>query len=101
MKKFTPGPWRATSGGLVWAATEQRPANSIADVYSCTAGSERGQNEERNANATLIAAAPEMLEVLHYVSMNIGRGDGNLNPKLVELQKLMKSAIARATGGEK
>lgn len=87
MTKHTPGPWNALK---------------YPDVKSWTvaAGKSVASKIETEANARLIAAAPLLLDTLEYVSMNMGCGEGQINPRLVELQKLIKSAIAKATGGE-
>ena len=93
MSKHTPGPWFANSGGQVWSDRLNRPANALADVYSCTAN-ERGQDEERNANARLIAAAPEMLEALRAALPG-------LESEGFDSAEIVRVAIAKATGGGK
>lgn len=50
--------------------------------------------KEREANARLIAAAPEMLEFLQRLEKE---ADGDENP----LAKELRALIAKATGGEK
>ena len=56
MSKFTPGPWEADTSALaVFRGADQ---SLIADL------DHSGSDEEGEANATLIAAAPELLEKL-------------------------------------
>lgn len=59
--KHTPGPWRYTDGGII-----DIPKNclEIADVYGADIHDDKRGPEllEAQANARLIAAAPELLE---------------------------------------
>lgn len=92
MSAHTPGPWRvkkATVRGEVneWYVTDDGGVAVIASCVTDTAG------EPSEANARLIAAAPELLEVI----------DGLLNalPSATAHPaiKAARAAIAKATGG--
>lgn len=88
--KHTPGPWDCRDGGVIvggpfkeWArgsAQSQVALVTLYDVYS----------DERDANARLIAAAPEMLEALKRVVAVADR-------RTVEFDAA-RSAIAKAEG---
>lgn len=85
----TPGPWSVRDADTV-AYIQSGRAARIADVHSFLPTFGPGR-EERNANARLIAAAPDMLEALQYI---------DANPEAVfsvVLQKV-RAAISRATG---
>ena len=75
--KHTPGPWKLT--------TDKRgnPAVEFPNMRS----------SERAANAALIAAAPDMLEVMK-------EAQGLLDNASPELRKKYRAAIAKAEGGK-
>ena len=89
MNAYTPGPWYYSSG-MVWADADERVAIARAD-----------RNEpatlptERDANARLIAAAPEMLEALEVI-MSVSFFDTWLETQPV--YKLALAAIQKARG---
>lgn len=112
MSKHTPGPWEADIWGGKWYVVD---LNDIA-VASCG---------DSNANANLIAAAPDLLEALESVSKELQlyrwmqncvdkRAQGNfgiavsvddqavqwqaLNDELRTIQNARLAAIARAKG---
>jgi len=100
MSKHTPGPWVIQETNFaqqknVYAQADKPP---IATVYGST-----GENE---ANARLIAAAPEMLdalkktsEFLHHMwcSANINEYDFEM---VEETMLINDAAIAKATGDQ-
>lgn len=59
--EYTPGPW-VNDNGLVSGRDSQRPGQPSFDIYD--ADQWHGNTDEAHANAKLIAAAPELLEVL-------------------------------------
>lgn len=61
----------------------------VADCTIFFAGKNR--HAENQANARLIATAPELLEALHYVLGNHHEGDGEFN-------NIVRNAIAKAEG---
>lgn len=58
--KHTPGPWEDKEGASVYGKREGKP-------YSYRIAEVLGYQEEREANALLIAAAPEMREMLRDI----------------------------------
>lgn len=94
MSKHTPGPWTVVSEGM--ASPKVVDANGLGICHTTYAptGAE--------ANACLIAAAPELLEALRMFVVWYGRRDKHdtlLPPKMqeAELAQAMR-AIAKATG---
>lgn len=76
MSKHTPGPWEANNGEVT---TEREPGRSfrrIAAVQDYGLGSLK---EVDDANARLIAAAPEMLEALIDILIDQETEPGNIN----------------------
>ncbi len=75
MSKHTPGSWRYTDGGIIDNSPERGHAGTeIADVYGVGMYDNRGPRgdvgermEQAEANARLIAAAPEMYELLEEI----------------------------------
>ena len=99
--KHTPKPWFPTDiDGVYCVSTE--PHNVLFEHVS---GYDR---EERVANVTLAAAAPELLESLEYLleltrntpEAITSRGFSTTNGDLLREQARAASAIAKATGGE-
>ena len=82
--KFTPGPWTAKPFDRTWVV--------------CFGGDEYligGVHLNREANARLIAAAPELLEALKDAyELMLGNG-----PRINILRAKAFDAIAKATGG--
>ena len=77
--KHTPGPWALGAETIVISSTVG--GGCVADC---------GYREEGNADARLIAAAPDMLEALKLAEAAMG----NMNAAAV-----VRAAIAKATGG--
>jgi hypothetical protein len=108
-KKHTPGPWASGKlnqgyrAGTIPVVTSDylksnlssRTGRIIADVY--------GSIGEQEANARLIAAAPELLEGAKvawvYVSDILDCGMSN-SIEVKELEKMLRDAIWKATKGE-
>ena len=96
-RPWTPGPWHST-------ATFQIGADGITYAVADVGG---GSTSERKANATLIAAAPELLEALAAFVENFtdtsGGCDGcdSIGGKHQDWCLIPPSiaAIAKATGG--
>lgn len=95
--KHTPGPWRARRNNAFW---EINPINagddgipfSVGDVCSSAPNNPDGGLQE--ANARLIAAAPEMLEALKEI---LDCANGLIDER--EILNIATTAIAKATGG--
>lgn len=98
----TPGPWFAENGGDKWQVWENEGIAHIADV---SRGVEPDLTGE--ANARLIAAAPELLalcqEILPEVKCRCDEGftsRGLHEPNsLCEYHEPLRTVIARAKGG--
>ncbi|KSD80016.1 hypothetical protein [Pseudomonas aeruginosa] len=97
MSKHTPGPWHV--GGpnkcTIYDKHGQRLANSFEGVMAT-----QRTDSECEANARLIAAAPDLLEAL--IAMEREKSDymtrNNLgDPAIETTNKLARAAIAKAT----
>ena len=98
--QHTPGPWMLTEGDRfdkeMVITTQYRLDESIGcicemDVYFT------GQiGIEQEANARLIAAAPELLEALQNM---LGLTEASDYMALGEIEQQARAAIAKATGG--
>lgn len=98
LNSHTPGPWKVFK---TWAAItiRNRSGCQLAEVYRFKGGRMEGQDE---ANANLIAAAPELLKALRDAVRQIhdlteydpeGTGGNQIN-----FAKQQEDAIARAEG---
>lgn len=96
--KWTKGPWRIVPYGDGDSLVIHDARDHWRICFMATPGESPGAMQEIEANATLIAAAPDLLEALKELTDNIERAW----PSLSHLGPLVKarSAIARATGGE-
>lgn len=82
--KHTPGPWRLEARGLVVAANSEL----VADTFD---------KDANPADSRLIAAAPDMLAALKYITLYRSCTGGP--QKLVEeFQHVARAAIAKAEG---
>jgi hypothetical protein len=92
---FTPGPWVAsdrTDGHEIYAA--KWPGRPICHASSYWQG-EGPRRDEREANARLIAAAPELYEAVSAFVDRINGGDRADTDYVI---KLMNDALAKARG---
>jgi hypothetical protein len=95
----TPGPWRAffTEGNRRtrigdWHFTQEPTSTSRPVRFRRVSAS----NAEAEANARLIAAAPELLDALRQIERSSGFNGGTW---VGELQGIARAAIAKATKG--
>lgn len=91
--KHTPGPWEQNVELVGGRVNHQIIGNHqiIADVYPS-----QPSQTELMANARLIAAAPELLEVCKFAYNELS---GTPRPEmLLMLREQLKQAIAKATG---
>ena len=91
MSKHTPGPWVVRDGGTGYI-------NQIGIDPSI--GCAYGAGEEVDANARLIAAAPEMLNALRRAALALAFGAENF-PAMSDDYKAVSAAIEKATGESK
>ena len=102
--KHTPGPWSLKTYTYFSGGTAQGDVIDADGRTIRVCGVSLTSTPESQANARLIAAAPELLEALRtfadeYVAM-INSGDcGFWNPEDEDKVKGARAAIAKATGG--
>lgn len=93
--KHTPGPWKAfpsdpADGAECYYLTAVELRGEIACIYG-------PQRDEQEANARLIAAAPELLEALEGLLAHLGP-DGYIPNAGGTATERARAAIAKATG---
>lgn len=87
MNKHTPGPW--TSTGQWIEATNQAGTGVLATVHAIHV-----TDQEADANAKIIAAAPDMAEALRLMI-----GEAELHPSWAKLWCLSEARAALAKAG--
>ncbi len=97
----TPGPWRVSNNGVGMSVS----AGGIRISQSGYVGAacmqtQQADIERRNANARLIAAAPELLEALESVLCLARLKWGNLDKDANVVFESAESLIKKAKGGE-
>lgn len=98
MSAHTPGPWLITDSGTFVYALNGRGSNRFWLSVSA-AGPDHATQAEREANARLIAAAPELLEALQWYVDNDGTNIGQPGNEPYEAGlNRARAAIAKATG---
>ena len=97
MSKHTLGPWEASEGypSDIWHV--DRPSRGYSVVVSRAEEDWDMAVEEVQANAHLIAAAPELLDALETLLLSTERDDMNFRVRAMEAAR---EAIAKAKGGE-
>lgn len=104
MNKHTPGPWSAVIGSSFWTVEEgggQRIANTL-DSECVFIGSDEYNHSE--ANAHLIAAAPDLLEALESALEAFEEIQGSCSTDRIicqEESQKARAAIAKAKGQAK
>ena len=99
MSKHTPGPW-VVVGRLTKYVEARLVGRLIQEVAACgPTMADEGYGQQQEANARLIAAAPDLLEALQDVDAlwmhhSVAHGDGKIGP----LHEKVIAAIAKATG---
>lgn len=107
--KHTPGPWHVVNGVDVFTSLGAKNAEGIEEpindgwhVADCAM--EDLSYRESNANARLIAAAPDLLEALELIVMERAwyrseRPEGyNIEDRLNAWEETARAAIAKAKG---
>lgn len=94
MNKYTKGPWTVSGESTLNIISFDTPkGRKVCSLLS--------QNIEDQANASLIAAAPELLEALQRVNQCFYSQYKDLKSEEIEVLKHVRSLIAKATGGAK
>lgn len=113
--KHTPGPWtigQDYGGNYAVCSSRAKVANHVATVPVFNGMSHSGasvphEQSVAEANARLIAAAPELLEALQFAfakivfdnpKLDAARNDRALNDIVVGIENKIRAAIAKATG---
>lgn len=93
--KHTPAPWYVSQShpDIRITGIENNSSNWNATIHALYCQDEV-PIEEHNANASLIAAAPELLEALELADAALSGSNMNMNV----VQKKVKAAIAKARG---
>ena len=99
----TPGPWWVTPAqhGTVYVEARAQESRMLQEVAAI--GPKEGGSEQRDADARLIAAAPELLDAAKrsaaaLLSAGVESNANSDNP-LESLLHMTLAAIAKATGG--
>jgi len=90
--KHTPGPWKYDE---TWALIHAEHGSEIAAVHAA-----RGTRGEAQANAHLIAAAPDLLAALEAIRQWSNSRDGSAEADetaLTEINGIAAMAVAKAT----
>lgn len=91
----TPGPWHAMIDGFVYAQGGER----IADAAPWASIAKNRKEVERTANASLIAAAPDLLVALEEMTALAKGPPGGVSQQVKrDVIAKAESAIARAMG---
>jgi hypothetical protein len=108
MSSHTPAPWQLSSrereesfDGLTFKRLEVYGTQSavlIASVCGPELRTEMHAHDEFEANARLIAAAPELLAALKELADSVERADCGFSSWQEEALKVARAAIAKATG---
>lgn len=104
MSAHTPGPWHALGRVVTLDEVSLRGLTPIAKCASHREGQLRISLREAEANARLIAAAPELLEALREVSAFLGdKCDwGTLDEgQEFRLWRVAEDALDKVHGGDK
>jgi hypothetical protein len=97
MSKFTPGPWHV--GGMykctIYDHMDQRIANSFDGILVT-----QRSDAECEANARLIAAAPDLHEALQFIESlyDDEKSVGELAMALYEARNMARAALAKVEG---
>lgn len=96
--KHTPGPWKAHHGkGQMMIVQDAKSNSGIANLIAFTGGG----IAEDDANARLIAAAPDLLEALDFCRKFFNMQAEKGNPVASQLTNIVNKALAKAQGVSK
>lgn len=100
MSKHTPGPWIIIDDSRCFKeikiTTEGREKDSVVSICEMDLHFRGIIGDEQNANARLIAAAPELLKALEMIA----NMDSMSYHSLESAKITARAAIAKATGGQ-
>ena len=98
--KYTPGPWTVDEDGFVYDASAFHET-PICDPR-CFDANIAGNMAEMDANARLIASAPELLEAGQQLLAALVHNAGKQGVVMLASQQIrqLRAAIAQATGGQ-
>ena len=102
--QHTPGPWKAARNKSYWEVVVPWPEQTLdeADEYSPSVAYAWGGTEQQaEANASLIAAAPDLLVALQAL-FALPEYDGTKVTSLhrISVKEKVRAAISKATGGQ-
>lgn len=99
MNNHTPGPWKAVEANTDYSGTFNRIL-SISDAEIAPARAYGDTEEQRHANARLIAAAPDLLAALESAASWVGQYEElpDHAPAARAMGVVIRAAIARARG---
>jgi hypothetical protein len=97
MGTHTPGPWAITREDHAHAIVSEEFV--IADVFTFQPDCAGVRTDaEGEANARLIASAPDLLDALQAVVNDLEMWPGEKNPEFFESMKAARTALAKAKG---
>ena len=99
--KHTPGPWTVTADGAGWYI-ECAPERGHSVAYIMAKIGEEDpdtSDDEKEANARLIAAAPGLLQTLRAIAAITTCADQDHEAMCAEIQDICRVALVHATGG--
>lgn len=103
--KHTPGPWSVLWSSNTFPSIHAGPTSvPVASLYAHTPSrSDRDIFENAEANARLIAAAPELLEALNGIQNALQNYNQTapVNELREKLGPMLQRIIAKATGGSR
>src|SRR5688500_2102326 len=101
MGEHTPGPWFVERGTIVRYDREANPSHWRSPAV-CHTGMTHGMGVaglEDEANARLIAAAPDLLAALREVGrLRLATSEGSLRVRADRMWEIARQAIAKAEG---
>lgn len=102
MSKYTPGPWTVASNypnaktAICHSSPLQKLASAHSDVQITGAGTQVISPEEAEANAYLIAAAPELLDACKAAEAELEQW--TMAAGVDAILEVVRAAIAKAEG---
>ena len=101
---WTPGPWKVTTCMDYWVEHEQplteadMDFNGVAHCGDIRWANYAARQREWEANARLIAAAPDLVEALETLERECGGADPNTIQRWFDARKNARAVLARVRG---